>query len=173
MSARDAVLSNADISRLILSQATRPVRLLQTSRAIRSSEPCAELYEIWSNSGCPQHPVGAEIGCLNGLGGADSAFCQGVFDLDADGMHSTGVSATSVVRRIIKLLQSPPTGTLVILFGMGPTTLKLQMDARPIIVVTQDGWRKKRKHLQLHETTSHAACHRAPHQNGDRRAAMS
>ena len=146
MSARHAVLSNADISRLILSQATRPVRLLQTSRTIRSSEPCAELYEIWSHSGCPQHPVGAELECVNGLGGVDSAFCQGVFELDEDGLHSAGVSATSIARRIIKLLQSPPNaGTLVVLFGMGPTTVKLQMEARsrPIIVVTQDGWRKK------------------------------
>jgi hypothetical protein len=141
------VLSNSDLTRQIIASASRPVELLQTSKSIRTAQaPCAELYEQWSNSGCPQHPTGVEATCLNGLdGGVDSVFCQGVFTLVVEGKRSTGVGATSVVHRLTTLIQSPQPGTLVIVVGMGPTILKLQADAqsRPILVVTEDGWRKK------------------------------
>jgi len=126
--------------------ATRPVRLLQTSKVIRAAQqPCAALYETWSLSGCPERPSRAELECLNGIGGPDGPFCQGTYAVDADGQHSTGVSATSVARRVARLIQSPPPGTLVVKFGMGPVVLKIQTEAqsRPMIIVTEDSWRRK------------------------------
>jgi len=81
---------------------------------------------------------------LNGIGGQDGPFCQGTYAVDADGQRSTGVSATSVARRVARLIQSPP-GTIVVKLGMGPTSMKLQVEpnARPLIIVTEDGWRRK------------------------------
>ena len=142
--AKDAVLTNSDISRIIVSQAARPVKLLQASKQIRHSEPCADLFHIWSHGGCPQHPSPAELECLNGIGGLGSAFCQGVYEVQADGQHRTGVSATSVALRVARLIERPP-GDVVIIVGLGPTVLKLQLvvRSRPRIFLTEDGWRAR------------------------------
>jgi hypothetical protein len=127
-----------------VSQAARPVKLLQASKQIRHSEPCADLFHIWSHGGCPQHPSPAELECLNGIGGLGSAFCQGVYEVQADGQHRTGVSATSVALRVARLIERPP-GDVVIIVGLGPTVLKLQLvvRSRPRIFLTEDGWRAR------------------------------
>ena len=68
---RAEVLSNTDLTRAIVSQASRPVTLLQTSRSIRHADPCTEYFEMWHATGCPQHASGAEVECLNAIGGLD------------------------------------------------------------------------------------------------------
>jgi hypothetical protein len=141
---RAEVLSNTDLTRAIVSQASRPVTLLQTSRSIRHADPCAEYFEMWHGSGCPQHAAGAEAECLNAIGGLDGDFCTGTYDVDADGRRRTGVSAASVVRSVTRYLAAPKRGTVVITLGMGPTVLRVQAsDSSLLISVIEDGWRKK------------------------------
>jgi hypothetical protein len=147
--ASDSVFTNSDVSRIILSQAVRPVSLLQTSRVIRGSEPCHSLYEHWHHYGCPYTSNSAiESGCLAALGGVTSVFCEGYFEVTgSDGKQRTGVRAAAVAQDVIHLLNSTATtgGRIVIEINFGNTELKIVRDGhdQPMLIATQDGWRKK------------------------------
>ena len=141
---RQHVLSNSDLTRQIIASASRPVELLQTSRSIREGlQPCSELYEQWHLSGCPSHPSGAEVACLNAIGGIHSQWCQGTFDVHVDDKLSTNVGAMSVANRVAKYLEQP--SSVAITIGAGPTVVKIQHEPQstPTLTVIEDGWRRR------------------------------
>jgi hypothetical protein len=140
------VLSNSDLTRQIIASASRPVEILQTSRSIREGlQPCSELYEQWHRSGCPSHPSGAEVACLNAIGGIHSQWCQGMFDVYAvaDMKLTTNVGARSVASRIAQYLERP--SRVAITIGAGPTVVKIQHEPQstPTLTVLEDGWRRR------------------------------
>jgi len=139
----DKVLSNQDLVRHLLSQSSDATGLLSISKAVRDGEPCSRQYERWSFQGCPSD--GGE--CLRAIGGLDSTFCQGTYDLTV--LHRIWPSrredpAREVATRVVDLLgRRPLSGELVITLTLGSTTLRIRVGRENVISLIDRGWRKR------------------------------
>ena len=142
MSARDAVLSNRDLTRQIIGHSA--ATLLQTSHSQRDPE-CGRLYELWTRSGCPRAPADAlEQQCLAAQGGLTSRLCRGVWHLRwRDGESFTDVDGARVARGLAQELTSPEKSLVLTL---GSTTLQCvrsESTGHYVITVTVSGWRRR------------------------------
>ena len=143
----NAVLSNTDLVRHLLSQSTDATGVLSASKAIRQSQqPCTRYYERWAKQGCPQAPTDTvEQSCLTSLGGHRSAFCEGVFTM-FHGSSEHEESTRAVLRRVLGLLNAKrtPDEQLVIVLTPGDATVRLQMSRDGnLVTLTNCGWRKR------------------------------
>ena len=151
MAARDAVLTNPDIARQIISRAARPVGLLSSSKSIRTSDECASLFEVWDREGCPEGTSNLsplQTTCLASMGGRESEFCEGVFNMTDGGSPArSSVRATVVANRVGSLLHdtavSGKTVIVEFVFGVYAITLQRSSDDGQLLVVTEGGWRRR------------------------------
>ena len=111
--ATDTVLGNYDLVRALLAQESSTAGLLAASKKIRDGQPCAQQYEQWSVEGCPYNPDAEQTQCLEAIGGYESNFCRGRYELtvlDARGLLPLGrksVSAEGVVEGVLNILRTP------------------------------------------------------------------
>ena len=96
-----SVFGNRDLVRLLLSHDGSNIGLLSASKAIREGEECRARYEQWAVDGCPSQASGEAAVCLQGIGGRDSGFCQGVYEMvimREDGWPTSARTVNSVSR---------------------------------------------------------------------------
>ena len=134
----DAVLSNKDLVRQLLSHSSAAVGILGTSKEIRESEVCTDLYERWARVGCPDRALGTrEKRCLDAVEG--SAFCVGRWRVG-----NSELSPAALTKRLQTLIMDPPTTTLRILLTLGSTRIVIWL--RPNwneLITIVNGWRRK------------------------------
>ena len=80
----EPVLSNNDLVRKLLSYGSDTVGLLRVNRSTRQAEECASTYETWAATDCPAQATGADERCLHALGGLESEFCVGRFEVQTN-----------------------------------------------------------------------------------------
>ena len=119
-----SVFENRDLVRTLLSHTSKATPLLASGKFIRDNEPCADSYEDWSDTGCPLQPTQDQKECLAAIGGHESTFCIGTYDLSTiqDGwvVQDPNASVTHVKSKVASYFQDtqPNTTTsLSISFG--------------------------------------------------------
>ena len=141
--ASEAVFSNRDLVRQMLSQSSHALPILSTSKVIRQEEPCAPTWEQWRRTGCPKNPVGMDAQCLSSIGGLQSSLCSLVYDTSVNTktgiLTITEVPASSFVDTVSSLTLLD----LTIMLDLGNTLLQLQHGTSIKLTVTRDGWRQR------------------------------
>ena len=119
-----SVFENRDLVRTMLSHTSKATPLLASGKFMRDNEPCADTYEDWSDTGCPLQPTQDQKECLEAIGGHESTFCIGTYDLSTihDGwvVQDQNASVTHVKSKVASYFQEtqPNTTTsLSISFG--------------------------------------------------------
>lgn len=143
-----SVFGNRDLVRHLLSIDGGNIGLLSASKAIREGEECRLRYEQWAVDGCPSQASGQDAVCLNGIGGRDSGFCQGVYEMVVmreDGWPaSSTVSAESFMESVIRMLpQHRGHLQTVILIRLGGVTVRLQLGQENTLTTSRNGWRRR------------------------------
>lgn len=151
VSAMEQFLSNRDLVRALLSQSADGIRLLSTSNAIRTAEPCAAILERWAAQGCPEEPVtAAERRCLEGIGGNGGVFCSGLYAgmlLNAQLRPAAfDRPAAALLRKLMALLANPPVAErthIVVSFAGARVSVRVASAEATLIVDDGDGRRFK------------------------------
>ena len=143
-----SVFGNRDLVRHLLSLDGGNVGLLSASKAIRDGEECRARYEEWAVEGCPSEASGEDATCLQGLGGRDSGFCRGVYEvvtMREDGWPTTStVPAESLLDRVLRLLPRHRSHLQTVIFvGMGHVTARFQLGEENTLTTSHSGWRKR------------------------------
>lgn len=146
----EEVFDNRDLVRNLLSHTRDAVGVLHASKSIREAEECHGMYERWARLGCPRQPSDAEQSCLSGIGGLESDFCQGVFEvttLDSTWPTTVDVPARSFAARVAAMV-TPPTNVegvhtgVVLTLGAVRVDLRIESTETALTVLT-GGWRRK------------------------------
>ena len=152
--------TNTDLVRSLLTQSSHATPLLSTSREIRQGDRCSSMFQKWASTSCPVDVRGNhESECLAAVGGLESPFCTGTFDvttLDYDGLPTvhTGVSPSSFAHRVNEVLsvheQYTRLNTVVsiTIAGTDESLLRIKVCsssevgmANSTVTLTQGGWR--------------------------------
>ena len=142
------VLTNRDLVRHMIRHSSHATSLLATTKALRSQEDCANLFERWAATGCPTHtPTDPhEHQCLQDLGGGQGLFCQGSFHVHREGHPTTTLSSAQLARRLARRMQGDDR-TLAVTFRSNAETVVIRMhhsaEHGNRILLTRDGWRRK------------------------------
>ena len=152
----DAVLSNRDMVRHLLSNSNGAVGVLSASKAIREGEECRSHYERWAREGCPSDASDrAVVECLHGIGGLDSRFCQGSFEvttLEATWPVRIVMAAKDFAAHVLALLTPPrdPGNVLtVVSLTLGASSLTFRLGSQNTLSAATHEWRKKGPPCQL------------------------
>ena len=142
--ASEAVFSNRDLVRQMLSQSSHALPLLSTTKSIRSAEPCASTLEEWRRVGCPTHPAaGLEKRCLSAIGGLANPLCRLEYDVSVATKRGVlemgGVPAASVADTVISIAEP----NLVTMLTLGSTVLRVRHGVPNQLTVTRDNWRHR------------------------------